>query len=183
MIEIAKANTLWGAHIIDALVKAGVRHFAMSPGSRSTPLVAGMSKQKDIQIAIQYDERSLGFFALGYAKATGYPLPVVVTSGTAVANLLPAVCEANLSAIPMIILSADRSPEELDCGANQAMDQKNVFGSHVRNFIDLGCPEMGVDVSIVRGKIKDAYGKSLEPLPGPVQINCPFRKPLGPVEL
>lgn len=183
MTDAAKLNTLWGIHIIDTLVIEGCCRFAMSPGSRSTPLVAGIAHQQKIQTTIHYDERALGYFALGFAKASRIPMPIVVTSGTAVANLMPAVCEANQAAVPMVILSADRSPEELFCGANQTMGQKNLFGEHVRNFLDLGCPEMGVDISLIREKIRDSFSRSQTPLPGPVHINCPFRKPLGPVDL
>ncbi len=157
--------------IIDELLKAGCELFAIAPGSRSTPLVLAAAAA-GVKTVVCHDERSLGFFALGHAKATGKPAAVIVTSGTAVANLFPAVVEASMSQTPLIILSADRPAELRGSGANQTIDQVRMFGNYTRHFLDLA-PK-----SNSRAQIVQAIYKSLGPVPGPVQINCQFAEPL-----
>ena len=125
--------------LIDQLVQQGVRHFCIAPGSRSTPLALAVREHKGAKLHIHYDERGLGFYALGIAKATLEPAAVIVTSGTAVGNLLPSVMEAHHTCTPLILLTADRPPELRDCGANQTTDQVKIFGPFVRWQIDLPC--------------------------------------------
>jgi 2-succinyl-5-enolpyruvyl-6-hydroxy-3-cyclohexene-1-carboxylate synthase len=129
---------------------------------------------------IHYDERGLAFHALGYARATGNPAVVITTSGTAVANLLPAVIEASMERIPMLLLTADRPPELRDCSANQTIDQIKVFGTYARWFTDLSCPQTCIPPHMVLSTIDQAVYRCRRPEPGPVHINCMFREPLAP---
>jgi 2-succinyl-5-enolpyruvyl-6-hydroxy-3-cyclohexene-1-carboxylate synthase len=157
--------------IIDELLKAGCELFAIAPGSRSTPLVLAAASA-GVKTVVCHDERSLGFFALGHAKATGKPAAIIVTSGTAVANLFPAVVEAFMSQTPLIILSADRPAELRGSGANQTIDQVRMFGNYARYFLDL------TPCARVRELVCQAASRALGPIPGPVQINCQFTEPL-----
>ncbi len=156
--------------IINQLIDSGCDFFCIAPGSRSTPLVTAVASNPKAKSIVAHDERSLGFFALGYAKATQKPAAIIVTSGTAVANLFPAVVEASLDHVPLIILSADRPVELRNIGANQTIDQVKIFGSYVRYFFDL-------PPGFVSGQVREAVMRSLHPLPGPVQLNCQFREP------
>ena len=117
----ADMNLLWGQLILEELARLGVKHVCMAPGSRSTPLTLAAASQTQLTRHIHFDERGLGFMALGLAKASNAPVAIITTSGTAVANLYPAIVEAWLTHVPLIILSGDRPPELIDCGANQAI--------------------------------------------------------------
>jgi 2-succinyl-5-enolpyruvyl-6-hydroxy-3-cyclohexene-1-carboxylate synthase len=161
--------------IIDQLLQQGVRHFCIAPGSRSSPLVCAAIAHKNAKLHVHYDERGLGFFALGLAKASGHPAAIIATSGTAVGNLLPSIMEAHHSSIPMIVLSADRPHELRDCSANQATDQVKIFQPFVRWQIDLPC---SLNESYFRSVLAQGYFYACQNPPGPVQINCPFRDPL-----
>lgn len=157
--------------IIDELLRAGCELFAIAPGSRSTPLVLAAAAA-DVKTVVCHDERSLGFFALGHSKATRKPATIIVTSGTAVANLFPAVIEASMSQTPLIVLSADRPAELRGSGANQTIDQVRMFGNYTRHFLDL------TPGPRVRALVSQAVSLALGPTPGPVQINCQFAEPL-----
>lgn len=126
------ANTLWGQAIIDELAKAGLDAVCASPGSRSTPLTVAAAEHDDLQIYSHLDERSAAFFALGRARVTGKPTPLICTSGTAAANYHPAIIEAAEARIPMLALTADRPRELRDSGANQTIDQVDLYGGQVR---------------------------------------------------
>ncbi|MEI6790467.1 MAG: 2-succinyl-5-enolpyruvyl-6-hydroxy-3-cyclohexene-1-carboxylic-acid synthase [Myxococcaceae bacterium] len=165
-----------GHLIIEQLVGLGCELFCIAPGSRSTPLVAAVAANAKAKSMISHDERSLGFFALGCAKATQKPAVIVVTSGTAVANLFPAVIEASIDHVPLIILSADRPAELRGLGVNQTIDQIKIFSDYVRYFFDLS---EQVPSEFVRSQVTEAYVKSLHVLPGPVQLNCQFREPFN----
>lgn len=165
-------NEVW---IIDQLVQQGVSHFCIAPGSRSTPLVNAIAAHKRAQLHVHYDERGTGFFALGIGKATRTAAAVVVTSGTAVGNLLPSIMEAHHTCTPLILLTADRPPELRDCGANQATDQVKIFQPFVRWQVDL---PTDLDERYFRSIGAQAYFYSHQNPPGPVHINCPFRDPL-----
>src|SRR5438445_6956346 len=117
---------------VDELVEGGAVAACVSPGSRSTPLVLAIARDGRLPIHVHLDERSSAFFALGLGKATGRPAAVVTTSGTAVANLLPAAVEASLSRTPMLLLTADRPPTLRGTGANQTIDQVGIFGPYPR---------------------------------------------------
>jgi 2-succinyl-5-enolpyruvyl-6-hydroxy-3-cyclohexene-1-carboxylate synthase len=161
--------------IIDQLVQQGVEHFCIAPGSRSTPLVSAAAAHKKAKIHVHYDERGLGFYALGLAKAFAKPAAVIVTSGTSLGNLLPSVMEAHHSATPLILLTADRPAELRDCGANQATDQVKIFQSFVRRQIDL---PVELNEPYFRSVLAESYFYACQNPPGPVHINCPFRDPL-----
>ncbi len=161
--------------IIDQLVQQGVRHFCLAPGSRSTPLVNAAASHEGAKMHIHYDERGLGFFALGLSKATREPAAVITTSGTAVGNLLPSIMEAHHTNTPLIILTADRPPELRDCGANQTTDQVKFFQPFVRWQVDLP-PQH--NETYFRSILVQAYFYSRQNPPGPVHINCPFRDPI-----
>jgi 2-succinyl-5-enolpyruvyl-6-hydroxy-3-cyclohexene-1-carboxylate synthase len=161
--------------IIDQLVQQGVRHFCIAPGSRNSPLVTAAAEHPAAEVHVHYDERGLGFYGLGLAKASGNPAALIVTSGTAVGNLLPSVMEAHHSSTPMLLLTADRPPELRDCGANQATDQLKIFSSFVRWQVDLA-PEQ--TQTYFRSVMAQSYFYACQNPPGPVQINCPLRDPL-----
>ena len=133
-METARANRLWADLIVEELVRCGVDFFCVAPGSRSTPLVAALANNERARSLIHFDERGTAFAALGYARATGLPAAWITTSGTAVANGLPAVVEAATDGVPMVLLTADRPPELRQTGANQTIDQPDIFGDFVRVF-------------------------------------------------
>ena len=165
-------NEIW---IIDQLVQQGVKHFCVAPGSRSTPLVSAAAEHPRAQLHVHYDERGLGFFALGIGKATHTPAAIIATSGTAVGNLLPCVMEAHHSCTPLILLTADRPDELRDCSANQTTDQVNIFQSFVRWHTDLA---IDLNEKTFRSMMAQGFFYALQNPPGPVHINCPFRDPL-----
>ncbi|MBL8432454.1 MAG: hypothetical protein JNK80_08680 [Dechloromonas sp.] len=145
MIEPGTLNFLWSQAIVAGFVAAGTTHAVISPGSRSTPLALAMLRQPGLQCTVAVDERSAAFFALGVARASRRPVLLLATSGTAPANWLPAVIEASHSGVPLIAISADRPPELQGCGANQAIDQIGLFGTHVRASHLLGTPFAGFE--------------------------------------
>ncbi|MBR9979235.1 MAG: 2-succinyl-5-enolpyruvyl-6-hydroxy-3-cyclohexene-1-carboxylic-acid synthase [Bacteroidetes bacterium] len=172
---------LWARIIIDEAARCGVRHFVISPGSRSTPLVLACTGHPDITDHSVIDERSAAFFALGLGKSTGQPVGLVCTSGTAAANYFPAVCEADAAGVPLLLFTADRPGHARDSGAPQTMDQWKLFGDRVRWFADTGLPEVDqTRLRALRAGICHAYAASLGVPRGPVHINVPFRKPLEP---
>jgi len=122
--------------LVDGLVSHGLEHACVSPGSRSTALALALSRHAGVSVHVHLDERSSAFFALGLAKATGRPVAVACTSGTAAANLFPAVVEASTSRTPLVLLTADRPPELHGVGANQTIDQRDLFGGYVKRFVD-----------------------------------------------
>jgi len=172
-------NTLWSKIFIDQLAHLGVKYACISPGSRSTPLTYAISQNKKIKSYIHFDERSSAFFGLGIAKVTRIPGLIITTSGTAVAELFPAIIEAYQQRVPLIICTADRPPELIGTGANQTINQHNIYKNHIRWFRDLGLPsisETGLR-HLQRMAIKAFKISSLEDI-GPVHLNFPFRKPL-----
>lgn len=173
-------NTIQAKIIIEELVRLGVTRFCISPGSRSTPLVVAAARHPKAQIQIGYDERGTAYFALGYARATGRPAAVITTSGTAVANLMPAVTEASVGRVPMLLLTADRPPELSDIGANQTLIQPGIFTPYVRWQFDLPCPDDKFHAAAVLSTIDHAVERTLGAAPGPVHLNLRFREPLEP---
>lgn len=166
---------------VDELVRCGVEHAVVCPGSRSAPMALALAQEPRIAVHVLVDERSAGFVALGLGKAMGKPACVLTTSGTAAANLYPAIIEARYSGVPLIALTADRPPELRDSGANQTIDQVKLFGDNVRWFCEVGVPEN------LPGS--NAYWRSIAcravaeaAIGGPVHINLAFREPLVPVD-
>ncbi|WP_380179410.1 2-succinyl-5-enolpyruvyl-6-hydroxy-3-cyclohexene-1-carboxylic-acid synthase [Kalamiella sp. sgz302252] len=167
-------NRRWAAAILEALSRHGVQHLCIAPGSRSAPLTLEAAAG-NLFCHTHFDERGLGYLALGLAKATRGPVAIIVTSGTAVANLLPAVIEASLTGERLIVLSADRPPELIDCGANQAILQPGIFGQHIAGALNLPRPSADIPARWLLSAI-DAL---LQQHPaGAVHINCPFAEPL-----
>ena len=166
-------NRRWAAVILHALTRHGVGHVCIAPGSRSAPLT--LEAEKRLICHTHFDERGLGHLALGLAKATRQPVAIIVTSGTAVANLHPAVIEAELTGERLIVISADRPPELLDCGANQAINQAGIFASHVSGSLNLPRPSPDIPARWLVSTI-DAL---LQQHPsGAVHLNVPFAEPL-----
>lgn len=185
MIDATNRNTALASAFVEELALSGVRHAVVSPGSRSTPLAVALYRRPEIQVSVVVDERSAGFVALGSAQATGTPAVLLCTSGTAAANYHPAVAEADLSAVPLILLTADRPAELRDIGAGQTIDQVKLYGSAVRWFCEIGSQE-GDDEGLLhfRATACRAYATAAgDPRPGPVQINFGWREPLAPIEI
>ena len=164
---------------IAQLRASGLRHIAIAPGSRSTPLTLAIVREPGITPWLHLDERSAGYFALGLARQLREPVGLVCTSGTAAANFAPAVFEASLSRVPLIVLTADRPPELRDVGANQTIDQSRVYGTHVKQAFEMPVAD-GTDVllRLARSTAARALALACEQPPAPVHINFPFREPL-----
>lgn len=167
--------------LVEELARCGMTHAVTSPGSRNAPIVLTLAAQDGIEAISVLDERSAGFVALGIARATGRPVAVTCTSGTAAANLMPAVEEARESRLPLIVLTADRPPELRDVGAGQAIDQLKLYGTAVKWFVEVGNHEPGRDTAVHhRALACRAYWTALEGRPGPVHLNLPLREALAP---
>jgi 2-succinyl-5-enolpyruvyl-6-hydroxy-3-cyclohexene-1-carboxylate synthase len=182
-MDPTNANTALASAFVEELARGGLRYAVVSPGSRSTPLAVALWRQPDIEVSVIVDERSAGFFALGAAQATGAPVAVLCTSGTAAANYHPAICEADESALPLVVLTADRPPELRGIGAGQTIDQVKLYGSAVRWFCEVGTHEADDQGllhyrSVACRALAAARG---EPRPGPVHLNLPWREPLAPI--
>ena len=180
-------STALATVLVDELVRGGVREAVLSPGSRSAPLSFALHAADAagrLRLHVRIDERSAAFLALGLAKASGRPVPVVTTSGTATANLHPAVLEAAHSGTPLLLLTADRPPELRGTGANQTVDQVGLYGRAVRLFVELGTPGERVgDVASWRSttcRVLSAALGDLATPPGPVHVNVGLRDPLVP---
>ena len=168
--------------VVDELVRHGVQHAVLAPGSRSTPLALAFAEDDRIRLHVRIDERSAAFLALGLAKASGNPVPILCTSGTATAHLHAAVLEADQSRVPLLVLTADRPPELRGVGANQTIDQTQMYGGAVRWFVDAGVPESRADSvrywrSLISRACACASGNTAAPA-GPVHLNLPLREPL-----
>ena len=169
---------------VDELARAGVRHVCISPGSRSTPLALTIAEHPHIKSWVHLDERSGAFFALGIARALGEPVALLCTSGTAAANFFPAIVEANIAGVPLIVLTADRPPELRDVGAGQTIDQNRLYGSHVKWFVEVALPDATPSMlRYSRTLAARSAATSRSHPPGPVHLNFPFREPLVPVPI
>jgi 2-succinyl-5-enolpyruvyl-6-hydroxy-3-cyclohexene-1-carboxylate synthase len=161
------------------LARCGVQHACTSPGSRCAPIVLSLAREPRIRSWSHIDERCAGFFALGAAKASGRPVAVTCTSGTAAANLAPAVIEAHWARVPLIVLTADRPPELRDVGAGQAIDQLKLYGDAVKWFFEVGVHDASPErLRWIRTLACRSCATALEGRPGPVHLNFPLREPL-----
>ena len=152
--------------------------------SRSTPLTVAFAQCPDIEVIPILDERSAAFFALGRAKATGLPVAVVCTSGTAGANFYSAVVEANLSRIPLLLLTADRPAELRNCHSGQTIDQLKLFGNYPKWQAELAIPSITMEMlGYLRQTTIYAFEQTLHPVSGAVHLNIPFRDPLPPLKM
>jgi 2-succinyl-5-enolpyruvyl-6-hydroxy-3-cyclohexene-1-carboxylate synthase len=182
-VDPTNANTALASAFVEELARGGLRHAVVSPGSRSTPLAVALWRAPEIEVTVIVDERAAAFFALGAAQASGAPVALLCTSGTAVANYHPAVIEADESGLPLVVLSADRPPELRDIGAGQTIDQIKVFGASVRWFCEVGTHQADDSGllhyrSVACRALAAARG---ETRPGPVHLNLPWREPLAPI--
>ncbi len=171
------------AALLDELAAAGVAHVVVSPGSRSQALAlaaAALERASRIRVHVRVDERVAGFTALGIGRETGIPAAVICTSGTAVANLLPAVLEAHHAGVPLLLLTADRPPELRGIGANQTTRQPGIFGAFTRFATDAPVPagEPGEDAE-ARALARRAFAAAVATPAGPAHLNLPYREPLA----
>lgn len=175
----ATFNHVWAALMLEELYRLGVRDVVVAPGSRSSPLTMVASEHIGLRCHCHFDERGLGFMALGIARGSHRPVVVITTSGTAVANLYPAVVEANLLGVPLIVLSADRPIELLNNGSNQAIDQRDIFSRHTTVHHDLPPPDTEIKAAFLLSTIDQAVDQQRR-TSGPIHINCRYREPLYP---
>ena len=183
--ETARLNPRSAAAIIQTCIANGVDHFFIAPGSRCTPLTLAVAKHPQAQTIRHFDERGLAFACVGFGRSqqmratTGQPArpaAFICTSGTAVANALPAVVEAAMDYVPMLLLTADRPPELLGIGANQAIDQNKIFGDYPTFFENLDCPESDRSIDNAAQILETACQAAAA---GPAHINVQFREPFG----
>lgn len=168
-------------HLIAGLKQGGVRQVVISPGSRSTPLALLVKRESDLQYFVAVDERSAGFLALGLAKSSQQPVALLCTSGTAAANFYPAICEAEASNVPLVVLTSDRPPELRNVGAPQTMSQNQLYADHVKFFVELALPEstpLMLRYSFWQGF--QLATRATKGVKGVVHANVPLREPLLP---
>lgn len=179
-LDFRNSNALWGSVLVETLVRCGLRHAVISPGSRSTPLTTAFARHPAVESIPVLDERSAAFLALGLAKQCRLPAALVCTSGTAGANYFPAVIEASESGVPLIVLTADRPPEMRDCASGQTIDQHRLYGNFPLWQHELAVPEAKIDLlRYLRQTVRHAWDRASSA--GPVHLNCPFRDPLPPL--
>ena len=177
------SNSHWAQLTVEELTRCGCRYFVISPGSRSTPLVVAAARHPAVTARVCLEERGAAFHGVGYGRAAGRPAVLVCTSGTALANYLPAVVEAAQDQVPLLVLSADRPPELQDTGANQTIAQRGIFGEYTRWSGELPVPTPRIDPRVVLTTVDQAVFRATSDPPGPVHLNCPFREPLEPEPL
>lgn len=176
------ALTTYIASFVSELVQGGVSDVVISPGSRSTPIAMVLAEHPALNLHIHVDERSAAFFALGMAKATKKPVVLLCTSGTAAANYFPAITEAKISRVPLVVLTADRPHELRDVGAPQTIDQIHLYGNHVKWFVEMAPPENSDElIRYARVVSARAVSTAMSAPSGPVHINFPLREPLIPI--
>lgn len=180
-IHQAVINRIWCQTILEELSRFGVTDVCVAPGSRSTPLTLEADENSKLTLHTHFDERGLGFLALGLAKASKRPVAIVVTSGTAVANLLPAIVEAKLTGEKLVVLTADRPIELVGCGANQAINQSGIFSEHVSAALELPSPSLHTPLKWLLTSIDQVMFEQAQK-GSAVHINCPFPEPLYSAE-
>lgn len=182
MMTHPNLNALWAARLMETLVANGVRRLVLSPGSRSTPLAIAAEACEDIEVQLAIDERAAAFFALGLARGSGSPVALACTSGTATVNYHPALVEAALTGVPLVVLTADRPARLRGLGAPQTIDQTKLYGDTVRHFQELPLPEFSAEaVSAMGAQVAFACAMAQQVPAGPVHLNVPFDEPLAPI--
>jgi 2-succinyl-5-enolpyruvyl-6-hydroxy-3-cyclohexene-1-carboxylate synthase len=182
--DAGAANLAFARTLVQELHACGVATAVVCPGSRSAPLALAVAAERGLAHTVHIDERNAAFHALGHAKATGQPVALVCTSGTAGANFLPAVAEAAQARVPLIVLTADRPPELRAWGAAQTMEQRTLFAGFTRWSEEAPCPsEDGPGELYARALARRAVSAAMGPAPGPVHLNLPFREPLLPARI
>lgn len=179
-MSVSTFNRCWSKVILETLTRHGVKHVCIAPGSRSTPLTleaVRLQEKQKVQCHTHFDERGLGFFALGLAKSSHSPVAIIVTSGTAAANLYPAIVEARQSAVNLVVITADRPAELLECGANQAILQENMFGQYPISTLNLPKPSQDYAANWLISTIDQACYLQAKRA-GVIHINAPFAEPL-----
>lgn len=178
----ANLNMVWGGIMAEILACMGLEQAVISPGSRSGPLAVGFGTNSKIEAIPVLDERSAAFFALGLAKQSHKPIALICSSGTAAANYYPAIIEARMSKVPLIVLTADRPSELRECHSGQTIDQVKLYGDHVNFYKELALPEESVDMlKYLRQTMIHAFERAIFPQAGVVHLNVPFRDPLAPI--
>jgi len=178
-LQLPKLNALHGTLLLEELLRSGLGHVFLCPGSRCAPLTVAVARS-GCSHSLVNDERGAGFMALGFARASGRCAAVVVSSGTAVANLLPSVVEAAQDHVPLLLLTADRPPEARDTAANQTINQVGMLGSGLRWFKDMPCPSPDVPLETLLSDASYALARACSPPAGPVHLNFMLREPLDP---
>jgi len=180
-LDAPNLNSLWATLLIEELVRQGAGYFVLPSGSRSAPLTAAVAARREAAAIHHFDERGAAFHALGWGRATGRPAVLITTSGTAVANAWPAVVEASMDRVPLILLTADRPPELRDTGASQTIDQAKIYAPYARWQVDLPCPDRAIRPEMILTTVDQAVYRARRSPQGPVHINCMFREPLAPI--
>lgn len=179
-LDFRNTNALWGSVMVETLVRCGLSHAVISPGSRSTPLAMAFARHPGVHSIPVLDERSASYLALGLAKQLRRPVALVCTSGTAGANYFPAVIEAAESGEPLLVLTADRPPEMRSCASGQTIDQQKLYGKFPVWQHEMSVPEASVErLRYLRQTTRHAWDRATTG--GPVHLNCPFRDPLPPL--
>ena len=182
-IGFRNINEFWASIFTETLQLLGLNCAVICPGSRSTPLTVAFAQSPDIEVVPILDERSAAFFALGRAKAMGFPVAIVCTSGGAGANFYSAVVEANLSRVPLLLLTADRPQELRNCHSGQTIDQLKLFGNYPNWQAELALPSITIEMlGYLRQTTIQAFEQTLYPFSGAVHLNIPFRDPLPPIK-
>lgn len=173
-------NHLWSKLVIDELIRNGIDYFCISPGSRSTPLAVAAARHPKAVRIVCHDERGAAFHGLGYARARGKAAVLICTSGTAAANCYPAVIEAAMDRVPLLVLSADRPPELQQTGTNQTIQQDHLYGRYAKWFFEIPCPSEAISARMLLTTIDQAIHQTQVCPAGPVHLNLMFREPLEP---
>ena len=182
-LSLSNINSAVGAFVFEVLARLGVELVVSCPGSRSTPLTFAASRNPRLETVSFLDERSAAFFALGYAKSKKKPVVIVCTSGTAISNFLPAIVEAQISKVPLIVFTADRPFELRNCSEGQVIDQTKLYGNNVKQFFEIGVPEKDISYfNYLRQTLIHVVHRLMGADSGPCHFNFPFREPLAPEE-
>lgn len=179
-LDARNVNSLWCSVLVETLVREGLQFAVISPGSRSTPLTMAFGRHPGVETIVSVDERSAAFHALGLARASGRPVVLVCTSGSAGAHYLPAIIEAHETGTPLIAITADRPPELRDCRSGQTINQHQLYGNYTSWYHEYATPALDeLQFAYLRQTTRQAWDQARAA--GPVHLNAPFRDPLPPM--